>query len=66
MTTSEQFTDFKIYAENVLASQGDELPLDEIFSRWWQQQHQDDDLQAVLEAHAQYNCGERGEDVLQS
>ncbi|MCG8449712.1 MAG: hypothetical protein MI725_09055 [Pirellulales bacterium] len=63
MTTSQQLTDFHAYAENILASKGEEIALDEIFSLWWQEQYRDIDLEATLEAHAQYESGERGEDA---
>ena len=63
MTTSEQLADFTIFAKAITQREGEDISLDVIYERWWQQLHRDDDLAAIREAHAQFESGERGEDA---
>lgn len=63
MTFLEQLADFNAFAEQFLKQPSQSLTIDEVYSKWWEDRHRDEDLAAVLEAHAQYESGERGEDA---
>jgi len=61
MAISEQIKDLTAFALTVSRQEGDDVPLDVVYQRWWQARHQDEDLVAIQEAHAEYESGERGE-----
>ncbi len=61
MATIEQIENFTLFAKSVSQAEGESIPLAQIYDRWWQEQHQDEDLLAIREAHAEYQKGERGE-----
>jgi len=61
MAISEQIKELTAFALTVSQQEGEDISLDVVYERWWQARHQDKDLQAIQEAHAQYESGERGE-----
>ena len=63
MTTSEQIADFTAFAKTISQQEGEDISLDVIYDRWWQHRHREEDLQAIQDAHAEYESGERGEDA---
>jgi hypothetical protein len=61
MATTEQIDEFTAFAVQLSGQEGGEtLSINEICERWWEQQHADEDLAAIEEAHAGYESGERG------
>lgn len=60
MTASEQINAFNEFAKTVIAQEGEQLSLEEIQDRWWEKQHQDEDLAAIQVAVDSYEAGERG------
>ena len=63
MTISEQIADITVFAQAISQQEGEDISLDVIYDRWWQQRHREEDLAAIREAHAEYESGERGEDA---
>lgn len=63
MTTSQQIAEFTAFAKTVAEQEGEHVSLDDIYQRWWDEQHSSEDLAAIQEAHQQYESGERGEDA---
>lgn len=60
MTTSEQLQHFTTFALALTKQEGEHLALDEIFQRWWEENHRDEDLVAIQEAVDSFETGERG------
>ena len=60
MAITEQIRDFTTFALNVSQTEGEDIPLDVVYQRWWQERHQNEDLAAIQESHAEYEAGERG------
>lgn len=61
MATSEQINDFTAFAKTLSRQEGGEsLSINDIYERWWEQQHADEDLAAIQEAATAYENGERG------
>ena len=61
MTTSEQIAEFTAFAKIVTQQEGEEVSLDEIYDRWWQKRHTEEDLAAIKAAVEDYHLGDRGE-----
>jgi hypothetical protein len=60
MATTDQINDFTAFAKTISQQEGEDIALDEIFSRFWQERHVLEDVAAIREAHKQYESGERG------
>lgn len=60
MTASEQIHSFTTFALALTKQEGEHLSLDEIYQRWWQENHAGDDLVAIQEAVDSFEAGERG------
>lgn len=61
MALSEQIRDLTEFALAISHTEGEDISLEEVYQRWRQARHQQEDLLAVQEAHAEYQTGERGE-----
>ncbi|QEG35071.1 hypothetical protein [Bythopirellula goksoeyrii] len=61
MSTIDQINDFAAFALTITKREGDDISLDVIYDRWWQERHGGEDLLAIQEAHAEYESGHRGE-----
>lgn len=67
MTATQQIESFTAFAKAITEQEGENISLDEIYDRWREQHHRDDDLAAIQQAHSDYENGDRGrpaEDVL--
>ncbi len=60
MTATQQIENFTAFAKALTQQEGEEISLDEIYSRWWDKQHRDEDFAAIQEAVVSYEAGERG------
>ncbi len=49
ISTTEQINDFAAFALTVTQQEGEDISLDAIFERWWQERHRDEDLIAIKE-----------------
>ena len=63
MTATQQVDAFNEFARALIAQEGEQLSLEEIHQRWWDQQHRDEDLAAIQAAVSSYESGERGRPV---
>lgn len=63
MSATEQLERFTAFARAITRAEGEEISLEEIYSRWWEEQHRDADLAAIEEAHRDYENGDRGRPV---
>lgn len=63
MTASQQIDAFIEFARLVIAQDGEDLTLEEIQDRWWEQQHHKEDLAAIQAAIDSYEAGEHGRPV---
>jgi hypothetical protein len=61
MTATQQIEDFTAFAKALAQQEGEDISLDEIFDRWWQEQHRNEDLEAIQAAVKDYENGDRCE-----
>jgi len=61
MTATQQIENFTAFAKAITQQEGEDISLDEIYSRWWQEQHRDEDFEAIQAAVKDYENGDRGE-----
>jgi len=61
MTTTQQIESFTAFAKAVTQQEGEDISLDEIYDRWWEKQHRDEDFEAIKAAVQDYEQGDRGE-----
>lgn len=63
MTASQQIDAFNQFARSIIATEGEEITLEELQDRWWQELHRDEDTAAIQEAVDSYEKGESGRPV---
>lgn len=61
MTASQQIENFTAFAKTITQQEGEQISLDEIYERWWNEQHRDEDLAAIKAAVKDYENGDPGE-----
>ena len=58
MTATQQIENFTAFAKAITQQEGEDISLDEIFDRWWQEQHRNEDLEAIQAAEKDYENGD--------
>ncbi len=61
MTATQQIENFTAFAKAITRQEGEGISLDEIYGRWWQEQHREEDREAIQAAVEDYKNGDRGE-----
>ncbi len=61
MAITEQLAQFNAFATKLAEQEGDDLTIEQVYDRWWENQHRDGEAAAIHEAHEAYETGDRGE-----
>ena len=61
LAITEQLAQFNAFTTKLAEQEGDDLTIEQVYDRWWEIQHRDEEAAAIHEAHEAYEAGDRGE-----
>jgi len=61
MAITEQLAEFNAFATQLAEQEGEDLTIEQVYDRWWETQHRDEEVAAIAKAHQDYLNGDRGE-----